>query len=373
VPSSVFFVLSAFFLPVLSVFSAPLNAQSIRAEGRVVRSDSTPGAGARVVLHQIGRAVQAPLDSATADRRGRFRFSFRPDTSALYLLSARYSGIEYFSPPVHTNPARPDTAIRIVVYDTSSSAPIKLEARHLVITRPGEDGSRSVLDFMILQNDGRLTRVSRDSLEPSWSAPLPPGTLGLELGEGDFSSDAVSRRNDSLILTAPLAPGEKQLTVQYAIPSDRAVLDVPFGERASNVNILAEENGVQVSGGSLAVADSQTVQGRSFRRWTGDVPTRGVVRVVLPGGRRPPRWLLAALVGVVVLALGAGGYVFIRPKLAAPVPSSEELFDSIAGLDARYLDREGELPEAEWRSYQTERARLKTQLEASLAAGGRSR
>ncbi len=109
-------------LPVLPV--PPVFAQTLRVTGRVLAADSTPVAGTRVVLHRIGSDVQGPLDSTRSDRGGRFGFAFRPDTAAFYLLSTRHSGIEYFSPPVSTNPARPDTAIRIVVYDTSSSAPV---------------------------------------------------------------------------------------------------------------------------------------------------------------------------------------------------------------------------------------------------------
>jgi hypothetical protein len=126
-------VLTLSVLPVLPV----LSAQSTRAEGRVLRSDSTAVAGVRVVLHRVGQVRQGPLDSTNTDDGGRFRFRFRADTSTIYLLSARHSGIEYFSPPVHTNPARPDTAIRIIAYDTSSTAPISVEARHLVVSRPG--------------------------------------------------------------------------------------------------------------------------------------------------------------------------------------------------------------------------------------------
>jgi hypothetical protein len=279
------------------------------------------------------------------------------------LLSASYAGIEYFSPPVHTNPERPDTAIRIVVYDTSSTAPIALDTRHLVITRPGEDGSRSVLDLLVLRNDGRLTRVTPDRSRPSWSGPLPDGTLGLELGEGDISPDAASRRDDSLIVTAPLAPGEKQITVQYLIPSDRTVLELRFTELVSSVNVMAEEETAIVSGGSLAFADSQVIQGRPFRRWTGQVPAGATVRVLLPRTGRAPQWLLAALVGIVVLVLGgAGWYVLGRAETGESARSREELLGAIATLDARYLGNEGETNAEEWRSYQAERARLKARL-----------
>src|SRR5919107_1785424 len=190
-------------LSVLTVFSVlPLLAQTIPAEGRVVRPDSTPVAGVRVVLHRVGQVLQGPLDSTRTDSRGRFRCRFRADTSAIYLLSARHSGIEYFSPPVHTNPARPDTAIRIIAYDTSSTAPISVEARHLVVSRPGEDGSRSILDLIVLKNAGQRTRIAADSSRPTWIGRLPRGTLGLELGESDVSPEAVGRDGDSLIVTS---------------------------------------------------------------------------------------------------------------------------------------------------------------------------
>ncbi len=197
-----------------------LGAQSV-AGGTVIRPterDTSRVPGVRIVLHQVGRRLQGPVDSTFSDARGRFRIRFRPDTSALYLLSARYGGIEYFSPPVHTNPERPDTAMQLVVYDTSTTAPVSVAARHIVVPRPGEDGSRSVLDLIVLRNDGLRARVAPDSLHPSWSGLLPAGSVGLELGESDLSPDAVSRRGDTALVVAPIAPGEKQLALQYLLP-----------------------------------------------------------------------------------------------------------------------------------------------------------
>jgi hypothetical protein len=353
-------------LPVLPVL--PAAAQTIRAGGAVLKSDSTPVGGSRVVLHQVGRALQGPLDSTRTDRRGRFRFAFRPDTSALYLLSVRHAGIEYFSPPVHTNPGRPDTTIRIIVYDTSSTTPVSLEARHLVVTRPGEDGSRSVLDLLVLLNGGRHTRVARDSTAASWAGVLPAGTLGLELGESDVSPDAVVRRGDSLLVEAPLAPGEKQITVQYVVPAGRKDLELRFSEAVSGVNVLTEESGVRVSGGSMAQADSQTLQGRSFRRWTGALPAGGTLRVTLPGGASIPQWFLPALVVVVTLVLGGTAWR-VLPRQAGATATPAPLLDAIAALDARYLGQELATSAEEWNAYQAERRRLKTQLEAALAAG----
>ena len=358
-------LLSLSVLPVLP----GLAAQTVRAGGAVLKADSTPVPGTRVVLHQVGRTLQGPLDSSRTDRRGRFRFAFRPDTSALYLLSVRHAGIEYFSPPVHTNPERPDTTIRILVYDTSSTALVALEARHLVVTHPGEDGSRSVLDLVVLLNKGNRTRVAPDSVGASWVGLLPRGTMGLEVGESDLSPDAITRRGDSLLVAAPLAPGEKQVTVQYVVPAGSKELELPFTEPVSSVNVLAEENDVVVSGGSLALADSQVLQGRSFRRWAGAVPAGGVLRVVLPGRSRVPEGLLPSLVGAVVLVLVGAGWYFLARRPRLPAASPAVLLDAIAALDARYLGREGETSAGDWDSYQTQRRRLKAELEAALAAG----
>jgi hypothetical protein len=358
-------------LPVLPVF--PVLSQTVPIIGRVVTADSTPVPGARVVLHRIGGETQGPLDSTRADQRGRFRFAFRPDTTAFYLLSARQAGIEYFSPPVSTNPSRPDTAVRIVVYDTSSSTPVTVEARHLVITRPGPDGSRNALDLIVLQNGGPRTRVAPDTLRPSISLPLPPGTTGFQLGESEVSGESVRRKGDSLIITAPIAPGEKQITVQYQVRPGRSTVELPVQRAGQKINVLLEETGAQVSGPGMAFADSQVIQGRSFRRWTGTATAPGMIRIALPGTPHAAGGVLAALVvSLGVTLLGAGWYLFTRETRQARLPV-DNLLDAIAALDARYLGRKEETPPAEWSSYLDERARLKAKLEMSLAAGGASR
>jgi hypothetical protein len=254
-----------------------------------------------------------------------------------------------------------------VVYDTSSTAPISVEARHLVIARPGEDGSRNVLDLIVLQNSGDLTRIAPDTLLPSWSGAVPRGSIGLELGESDISPDAVTRRGDSVFVTAPLAPGEKQLTIQYLLPAGSQVLDLPFAQTVPMVNVLAEEKKATVGGGTLVLADSQVLQGRSFRRWSGAIPAGSSLRVALPGRERAPEWLLAALVASVVLVLSGGGWYLMRRQSGTRPASPDDLLDAVAALDARYLGGEAETSPQEWSFYTEERARLKRLLEASLA------
>ncbi|HKG33814.1 MAG TPA: hypothetical protein VKB22_08780 [Gemmatimonadales bacterium] len=254
------------------------------------------------------------MDSTRSDRQGRFSFNYAPDTSAFYLASAHYAGIEYFSAPLPTNPRAPRAPLAVTVYDTSSRAPVELEARHLVLTRPGEDGSRSLLDLIIVRNGGRLTRVAPDTTRGSWSVPLPRGTTGLQVRESDVSSEALRRSGDSLIIAAALAPGEKQLTLEYQVPSDRSIVELPLDRAGLPLNVLVEEPAVKVVAPGIAPADSQLIQNRSFRRWTGTVKSAGNLRLVLPGRQSGPPWLLAALVGGLAIALLGGGWYAIRSR-----------------------------------------------------------
>jgi hypothetical protein len=364
---SVFTVLSVF-----SAFSA-LSAQSVPVAGQVVNADSAPVPGVRVVLHRIGREAQGPLDSTRSDREGRFRFSFRPDTSSFYLVSGRFAGIEYFSSPLATDPAQPEQRPRVVVYDTSSTAPVELEARHLVLTRPAEDGARSMLDLIMIRNSGRLTRIAPQSPRGAWGVPLPKGTMGLEIGESDLSSEAISRRGDSLLIGAAIAPGEKQLTVQYQVPAATPMLELPIGGDSVPLNILAEESAVRVSGPGIARADSQVIQGRSFLRWTGTAGSRGVLRIILPGAPRIAGWILPALVGSLALGLaGAAWFALTRRRPRRNFSRRAEIVDAIAALDLRYRNHRAETPDEEWSAYLAQRTHLKRELE-TLAAGGMSR
>src|SRR5262249_46152001 len=201
------------------------------------------------------------MDGMVADGAGGFRFRSRADTTAIYLLSPRHGGIEYFSPPVHTNPTRPDTAIALQAYDTSSTTPIAVEARHIVIPRASADGSRPVLDLVVLRNDGIRARVAPDSAHPTWSLTLPSGSGEMQLGESDLSPDAVTRVGDTVRVLAPLAPGQKQLSIAYATVPVKGRLVFPVGPVETPVNLLIEEPSARVSGGTLALADTQVIEG----------------------------------------------------------------------------------------------------------------
>jgi hypothetical protein len=348
--------------------STSLVAQErIPVAGRVVRpgADSVPVPGVRLVLHRVGRSLQGPLDSVTSDGNGAFRLRFAADTTFLYLLSARYAGIEYFSPPINTNPALPDTALIVSVFDTSSTQQVEQVARYLVIRRVAEDGSRSVLDLLVLGNPGSATRVAADTLRPSWRGFVPSGIGGIRVSEADLSSEAIVFRGDSILVFAPIAPGEKQIALEYAIPPGRP-LRLLFSQDSVATNVLVQDGAVRVEGGEMMATDSQVIEGESFHRWVG-APHEGEVMEISFGSPAGsvPRWLLPAMVGLVGAGLLATVFRLRARKSVVPL---ESLTDRIAELEAKYAGRESEVGPDEWRRYQEERDRLRAELAAHLAS-----
>ena len=347
--------------------------QPARAEGRIVRlgeSDSVPVQGSRVVLHRIGRDLQGPVDSTVTDAGGRFRLRFAADTDAVYILTARHQGIQYFSPPVHTNPELPDTALVIAVADTSSAAPVSLESRYLVVSAPKADGTRGVVELLALRNAGIRTRVPPDSTSPAWAARIPAAAIGFSVNDGDLAA-AVQRDHDSLVVMAPIAPGETQLSVQYVLPASASRVTLPFDEAAALVAVYFEEGAARVVGGGLQRSDSTTtIQGRPFTIWSGPLAAGTALELAFPDTGTRSTVLLAALVALLAAALAIVAALRLRgpaPARARAETSPAILLDAVAALDARYAGREAELTGDEWSAYTAQRAELKARLTAALA------
>jgi len=353
--------LSAPLLLLTALATTAAAQQPASTAGRVVRltgRDSVGAPATRVVLHHIGHVDQGPIDSQLTDSQGRFRFRFRADTAAMFLLSARYEGIEYFSSPLDQDAASADTA---------SSAPVSLQARYLVIRRAAADGSRPVLDLLILANRGWLTRVGRDSADPSWQGSIPRGIAAPRVGETDFSADAILLRNDSVLVFAPIAPGEKQIALEYTLPAGTPI-SIPFRDSVPT-NILTQEDSVRIQGGTMAAADSQMIEGERFHRWAGVFKAGEVARISLgrgSGGGQLPGWVLPALVAVVGLGLLLA-VVRFRPRRLSGSPL-DALTDQIAHLEARYAGRQAEVSAEEWNAYLRDRERLRGELAGHLAA-----
>jgi hypothetical protein len=331
--------------------------------------------GARVVLHRVGRATQGPIDSTTTEPTGRFRFAFPLDTTANYLVSVRFAGIEYFSDPIVTDPTRPPIELTVLVSDTSSSAPVRVRTRTFVVSAPDAIGARTVVDWLVLHNPGSTTRVAADSNSPTWQTELPAGARNTQVGDprlSQFSPEAIEFRGDSVYLSAPISPGDKELLLQYELPSSQrrftvSVLDV------DSVEAFFEDRAIETPPRGWAVSDSQAFEGRRFRRLTRTDPTLARLELRFPGvALAPERLLVWLVVGFALAMIGAGWWLVRIPRAigldrepdpaAVPAALPAALADEIVRLDQELArdtpDRDG---------LAARRETLRARLEAALA------
>jgi len=271
--------------------------------GRVVRivgRDTVIVAGAKVTLHRVTTTAPGPVDSTTSDARGQFTFRIAPDSAVVYLVSTKWAGIEYFATPfvVHTEPPYPTATV--VVSDTSSTIAVRLIARHLIVSPPGPDGTRDVVDLFVLDNPGPETRVAAAVRQPTWQARLPRFALNAHAGNSDFAGDAVQFNGDQVSLFAAIPPGQRDVEVDYQIPANSKQFELPVDQDAPISNIVSADKSLRVRG---AFTRTDTIiDKKPYARWQGSM-TAGEAVVLVVASAGTPVWLVPVLIGVMALVL----------------------------------------------------------------------
>ena len=346
-------------------------AQGLRLDGRVLRADSTPVADAWVVLHQVTMDSSGPRDSMRTSRAGSFRFAVSaPDTMALYMVSTTYRGLTYFSQVRTARDAGASLLDPLVVYDTSSTGPaIGVAQRHIVIRDAGGGGRRSVLELVALTNDGDRTRIAGEPPRPTWIGRIPAGAQNFEVGQGDVSSEAVRLVGDSVVVTAPMPPGVKQLVFTYDVAGEREVR-LPVDQPAERLLVLLSDTGAVVTEGPLARRGTETFEDTHFAVFSGTAEAAGGAMVIRFTRRRfTPVIATAVIAGVAALLLILAVPLLARrsPEAvrARPPETPEVLARTIAALDAEY--ERGPRSTADTEAYQARRADLKGRLSDLLA------
>ncbi|HET7583350.1 MAG TPA: hypothetical protein VFK13_00450 [Gemmatimonadaceae bacterium] len=350
--------------------------------GRIVRPgregmDAVPGVW--VYLHRIGADTAGALDSMRAGAGGRYAFRYRHtgDPDAIYLVSADYNGMAYFSAPL-TRPRITGDDGEITVYDTTSAAvPLHVRGRHLVIAAPRIDGSRDVLEVYELSNDSSVTRVSPDGTTPTWSATLPDGAQDVAPGQMDLAPQTFRIERGQVVTVSPFAPGVRQLSYSYRLGASAFPLSLPIANGTDVVEVLTEEPRAEVQGAGLTAMPAVQVSGRTFERHLSQhVPPNSVVRVVAPHlrGTGPGTRALSALAAA-MLAVMLGALFFALRRRArtrgalrtieggAPL-DPERLARAIARIEERMATSRDA---GERATLSTERDALRSRLVAALA------
>lgn len=342
--------------------------------GRVVHVRGADSAGVPdvpVLLHRIGRDTQGPIDTTRTDRAGRFTFRVaRADTLAIYTTSTDFGGIGYFGEPVQ--PARGAPAPQLLaVYDTTSGgAALGIGLRHVIVARPDAEGNRRVLDIVQIANKSTSTRISRDSLTPTWAMTVPPALANPVLGQSDVPPNTVTFDSLRLLVMAPIEPGTRQVAVSYTLPGRPRRFVIPVDQPTERVELLIEDSTASVEG--MEAAEPIDLDGRAFRRFGLDSLRAGRELVVEfgggPGTGRTLMWVAIAIAGIGLLY----GLRLATVRRAAPVSEAataapatagrDALLAQIVALDERYEGRQADVGADEWDAYQKKRALLKQEL-----------
>ncbi len=264
---------------------------------RVARGDTVPAVGAAVYLHRVSQSAQGVVDSARSDAAGRFAFRATADSGEVLLVSARWGGVEYFAAPVSRG-----EAVEVIVVDTSSAVPVSVAARHVILGGPAPDGSRDVVDLLVLRNPSGMTRVTAaGGRNASFTMLVPSLVANLRVGDADFSPEAFERHGDTLALYAPIPPGDRQFFLEYQVAPGARQLVLPLVPPSDTLSILAEESTLVMPAGMVRQG-TEEMNGRRFARWAGR-PAAALLEIRLPGGWRAPSWLLPVLVLLLAVPL----------------------------------------------------------------------
>ncbi len=349
-------------------------------EGRVSlpgpTSAGVPVANAWAVLHRVGTDVAGPLDSIRTAANGRYRFRYRVtgDSQAVYFVSTSRGGVSYFTPPVRERVVSGGLADLLVFDTTSALIPISVRGRHLIVTAPDSATGRlrTLIEAFELSNDSSRTRVARGRAGITFDAALPTGVTRITPGQGDVSSDAILAADGRMRLNAPLAPGLKQVTFSYDLPTATDPIEILIEAPTTVLEVLVEDANAQVSGAGLVGVEPVEIEGRPFRRFLAqDVAAAQTVSISIPpagSSRRLRLIFIVTAVGAAML-LGLGLFVmrggpggFARRGDENP----EALALAVAVLDARYANIANPSEQQKAEQYLA-RARLKGRLSGALA------
>ena len=276
-------------------------------QGTVTRAVGTGGrplAGAWVMLHRVGTDGAGAIDSMRTQSGGQFRFRYpvSGDSSALYFVSSRFAGIAYFTPPLRRPLVRGEEA-DLVLYDTTSApVPIHVRGRHIVVMAPDSMRERSVVEAYELSNDSSVTRVAGDSERPTFETVLPDGARDAHATNGEVPAEGVSFTEGTLRVFAPLAPGLKQLSFTYRLPSQDTRIAMVAVDPVTVLEVLVEGAQGTATGAGLSETDPAVLDGRRFRRFLShDTRANAVLSILVPAARVPIRTLIA----VIMTGLGA--------------------------------------------------------------------
>lgn len=291
--------------------------------GRVVLAapgeELRPVPGTWVALNRVGSDSAGVVDSLRTAGDGSYRFTYRRsgDPDAIYFTDATYAGVAYFTDPLRGLNVSGEDA-DIVVFDTMSAPSggtslLRVRGRHLVVGPEGSDGRRPIVEVFELTNDTSFTVVPRSDTEPVWSTPLLPGARGGAVGGGDIVENVVRFGDGRAELYAPIAPGLRQLSINYTVPGSSfpLKLELPHGPEVLEV-LIAGTSG-SASGAGLHAEEPVGIEDQPYLRFLSQRAAAGDEVVITLAGGSLERLAVPVAVAMTAVIL-AGALVYARRR-----------------------------------------------------------
>jgi len=302
-------------------------AEGAEITGRLMNGSQPNGviAGTEVRLTARLSTNERLERSAVTNDEGWFRFTELPgDTADVYVLSARFGGVEYASQLIAFVLGETEIETDLLMYEqTADPADLDQHGHHYILEIPGGAHEVAVTEVIALANHGQRTFHDHQGL----AFPIPPLATNVEPMEG-FETGAV--HDGAIHLSVPLRPGNHQVAFRYNMPASS-----PFrftGHVAmptEEITILVAPVGADVSGEGLApMGQLDLGNGVVCDRYRVAVPAVGSAFTVRVGVQATGPRLAWVFTGALLLSFVA--IIYLRER---PAGSS----DPMATRDAKRL------------------------------------
>ena len=282
--------------------------------GRVTLADSLPAGGVRVELHSVSETAASIVDSSIAASDGRFEFHLpeAEEPGAVFLVGARYGGVLYWGPPIHsTNPAEL-VDYSVAVFDTALVADpvgsLQTAFRHVVIT-PGPAGLQIAEIIDVSGMPGRTLLPSGDSVFV-WTGALSANSHGVFPAPGGVPPEDLAFRDGTIGFAGALPPTGIRVALDYVVSGTEYALRLAHPTERLELLVMPRAGmTLQVEG--LVEAPVGAEMALPVRRFTATNLAEAATVSVHVGVEEPDRgrawvWLLVAL------ALGVAALLSLR-------------------------------------------------------------
>ena len=299
-------------------------------DGHVVNGTAGGGnvSGLDVTLITFIDGTMGEPKTTVTDDQGRFQFTgLATDPGYGYLLSAHYTGVDYYNLVVFGEDET-SVSVEVPVWETTASdEAIRVVAAHVIVVV--EEESLSVTEILQFSNNGDRTYVGSeetgaDGRKATLVFTLPQGATDFEAAP-ELMQDLVFLGNSTFADTLPFPPGDRELVYSYrlAMPSsnDASIL-LAINYPTDGFSVMVQGKDVEVNSDQLTLAEPiGTDTGEWFIHLKAENIPRGVTLNIhlsrLSGGVDSASLVLWIIIAVLILGIIV--YVFKR-KRAVSVP-----------------------------------------------------